>query len=176
MIQVGVVGSSQDISYPKETEKYAMRIGELIAERKAALLFGSSGKKNSLSLEAAKGAKRKGGFVVAFTRDDEKVILGKEFVDILIPTGMSYGGREYVFIRSCDGVVGLHGGVGTLQEFTLCYMLKKPLVVLEQSGGWSSKLAGEYLDERRWIRVEASKTPEEIVEKVFHLIRINSGT
>lgn len=85
------------------------------------------------------------------------------------------GGRELTLVLSCDAIIALNGGSGTLTEIAIAYQANIPVVVLENSGGWSEKLAGIYLDERRRIRIETASSPKEAVEKAIKLIKQNYG-
>ncbi|HEY5383461.1 MAG TPA: hypothetical protein VIJ88_02825 [Candidatus Paceibacterota bacterium] len=43
------------------------------------------------------------------------------------------------------------------------YESNTPIVALVGTGGWSDKLAGEYMDVRKRVKILAAKTPEEAV-------------
>jgi uncharacterized protein (TIGR00725 family) len=70
------------------------------------------------------------------------------FVDIVIPTGMNFA-RNTIVVAMADVVVAVGGGSGTLSEIALAWQHGKPIVTLDIGEGWSARLAGERLDQRR---------------------------
>ena len=61
------------------------------------------------------------------------------------------------------------GGIGTLVEAGVAYMKRKPIVSMLGSGGVADKFAGEYLDERRLVRLEGETDPAKAIEKALSL-------
>ena len=93
-------------------------------------------------------------------------------VDIVIASGLERGGgRELALILSCNAVIALSGGSGTLTEMAIAYQANIPVIALTGSGGWSQKLAGKYLDERKRIKIKTAKTPTEAVKKAIQLAK-----
>lgn len=167
--QIGVMGSAADLKYSKELEKAAERLGELVAINNGILFFGAEKDYDSLSTAAARGAKKRGGLTVGITYGKDKDIWQKD-ADIIIPTGLERGGgREMVLVLSCDAIIALGGGSGTLTELAISYQAGIPAVVLSGYGGWSDKLADEFLDERNRLKFMKTSTPEEAVELAFQL-------
>jgi uncharacterized protein (TIGR00725 family) len=164
-IQIGVMGSAEDLKYSEQVQRIAERVGELIAESGNIVVYGAEKDYDSLSTAAAKGAKRKNGLTVGVTYGKGKGIYDKENADVIIATGIDRGGgREFVLINSCDVVIAIGGGSGTLTEIAIAYQLNIPVIVIENSGGWSDKLINTYIDERKRIKVIGVKTPEEAVK------------
>ena len=60
--------------------------------------------------------------------------------DIMIFTGQGFMERDIVNIRSCDAVVLISGGIGTLNEFTIAYDEGRPIGILTNSGGISNDI------------------------------------
>ena len=169
-LQIGVIGSNSDLKYGKELESIAENIGKIIAEKNCILLFGAE-KTDSLSTVACKGAKKKDGIVVAVSPNKDKEIFQKD-VDVIISTGSNIGGgREFVFILSCDAIIVIGGGSGTLGEIAIAYQANIPIIVLENSGGWAGKLANSFLDERKRELIHSAKTPEMAVELAINLAK-----
>ena len=165
--QIGIIGSMADLGYAKEFETIAEEVGTLIAAREGILLFGAEKDADSLSAAACRGAKSKNGLTVAIAYGKEKDILQSD-ADIILPTGMERGGgREFVLVLGCDAVIALSGGSGTLNELTIAYMADIPMVVLKGLGGWSDKLADQFIDSRNRRKVLAASTPEEAVDIAF---------
>ena len=164
-LQIGVMGSAADLNYSKEIELLAEKVGELIAESGNITLYGAEKDYDSLSTSAAKGAKEKNGITIGITYGKGKNIFDKENTDIVIVTGIERGGgREFVLVNSCDAIIALSGGSGTLTELAIAYQSDIPMIVLNNTGGWSEKLANTYFDNRKRRKVIGVNTPEEAVE------------
>jgi len=170
-LQIGVIGSTADLNYSKNLEKIAEETGYWIAKKGAALIFGAEKDYDSLSTAACRGAKKADGLTIGITYGKGKNIFEKENVDIVVASGLERGGgRELSLILTCDAVIAINGGSGTLTEIAIAYQANIPVVVIEKTGGWSEKLADQYLDDRKRIKIEVAKTPEEAVKKVIKLI------
>ena len=117
---------------------------------------------------ASKGAKEAGGLVVGILPQDE-ASFGNDYLDVVISTGIGYA-RNFVTAYSCDAVVIVGGGIGTLVEAGVAYMKRKPIVSMLGSGGVADKFAGEYLDERRLVRLEGETDPVKAIEKALSLV------
>lgn len=162
------MGSAADLKYSKEFERLAEEIGYWVAKNKATLIFGAEKDFDSLSTAACRGAKKAGGLTVGVTYGKGLDIFEKGNVDVVIASGLERGGgRELALVLSSDAIIALNGGSGTLTEIAIAYQANIPVVVLAGSGGWSGKLAGQYLDARRRIKIEVARTPKEAVEKAL---------
>lgn len=169
-LQLGVMGSAADLKYPGRLEKLAEATGYWVAKKGAALIFGAEKDGDSLSTAACRGAKRAGGLTVGVTYGKGLDIFEKENVDIVIASGLERGGgRELALVLSCDAVIALSGGSGTLTELAIAYQANIPAVVLRNSGGWSDQLAGRYLDGRRRRRIEVAENPQQAVTLALRL-------
>lgn len=91
------------------------------------------------------------------------------WVDVAVPTGMGYA-RNVILVAMADVVVAVGGGAGTLSEIAMAWQHHKPIVALELGEGWSARLAGERLDERRADAVVGVKDAAEAVEVVLGLL------
>ncbi len=169
-LQIGVMGSVIDLKYSKEIEKKAEEVGYWVAKNGALLLFGAEKDFDSLSTVACRGAKRGGGFTIGVTYGKGLDIFENKNADAVIATGLERGGgRELALVLSCDAIITISGGSGTLNEIAIAYQANIPVVALGGTGGWSDKLAGEYLDGRNRIKVELAETPEAAVKKAIEL-------
>lgn len=168
-LQIGVMGSTADLKYGKNLEKNAEEVGYYIAKNKATLIFGAEKDYDSLSTSACRGAKRAKGLTIGITYNKGLDVFEKN-VDIVIASGMERGGgRELALVLSCDAIIAINGGSGTLTEIAIAYQANIPVVVLKNSGGWSDKLADQYLDDRKRIKIYTADTPEEAVKKAIKL-------
>jgi hypothetical protein len=170
-IQIGVMGSAADLKYTKNLEKIAERLGYLIAKKNGILVFGAEKDYDSLSTAACRGAKKAGGITVGITYGKGMDIYEKN-VDIVVATGLERGGgREMALVFSCDAIIALGGGSGTLTEIAIAYQANVPVVVVKNTGGWSEELADKFLDDRKRIKINIADTPEEAVKLATSLIK-----
>ena len=101
-LQIGVMGSAQDLNYGKRLEELAEEVGMWIAKSGSILVFGAEKDYDSLSTAACRGAKREGGLTMGVTYGRGKDIYQKD-ADIIVVSGMERGGgREFVLSASSD--------------------------------------------------------------------------
>lgn len=172
-LQIGVMGSAADMKYSKKVEKIAEEVGKLIAKSGNITVYGAEKDYDSLSTAAARGAKKAGGLTVGVTYGKGKDIWDKEGnTDVLICSGMERGGgREFVLVNSCDGIIAVSGGSGTMNEMLVAYQLNIPIVVIVGTGGWADEMADKYFDSRKRMKAISAKTPKEAVDKILKLIK-----
>jgi uncharacterized protein (TIGR00725 family) len=165
------MGSAADLGYEEKIEEIAFNLGKQIANNGYVLVYGAEKDSDSLSTAAARGAKSAGGTVMGVTYGNTPDIWGemKKYTDCIVCTGMGRGGgREFVLVSSCDAIITVGGGSGTLNEITVAYQKKIPIVCMKGTGGRSDKLADQYVDERyktdpkRWI-CKGMDTAEEAI-------------
>src|SRR3989344_2590959 len=94
---------------------------------------------------------------------------GKEIyqndADIIVVTGMERGGgREFVLSASCDCLIAVSGGSGTLNELVVAYQLGIPMVALKGTSGWADRLADQFFDKRERLVVRGADNPRDAVE------------
>ena len=153
---------------PPKALSAAEEVGRLVAERGGVLV---SGGLFGVMEAASRGAKRADGLVVGILPGFDKRD-ANDYVDIAITTGMGWM-RNTLTVRAADAVIMISGGIGTLNELTVAYELK-PTVVLEGTGGWSSRIrelayGGKHLDEAKIAELHYAQTPREAVELAFSL-------
>src|SRR3989338_1847316 len=170
-LQIGVMGSDADLAYGADIEKLAFAVGKAIAKAGHITVYGAEKDLDSLSTSASRGAKSEGGLTVGVTYQRGMNIWDKEGnTDVIIVSGSERGGgREMVLVNSCDVIIVIAGGSGTLTEIAIAYQMNIPIVGLTGTGGWTDKLAGQYLDDRNRLKVEPANTPEEAVQKAIAL-------
>jgi len=166
-IQIGVIGSSGN-NLDQESCKLAKEIGKEIAKLGCVLVFGQEEGVDSISQIAARMAIKKGGQTIAFLHTNNlKNIIPQS---IRISTGqIKGGGRELALILSSDVIISVGGASGTLMEITMAYQANIPIIALGESGGWSSKLAGKFLDGRKRLKIISVKSPKEAVNTAILL-------
>ena len=125
----------------KETDrvmKMAYEVGAEIAKQKCILLTGGCA---GVPYEAVKGAVKENGETVAyspaknFNEHTQLYRFPTEGFSKIVYTGKGIPGRNQILVEHSDGVLLIAGRIGTLNEFTLAYVLGKPIGVLEGSGG-----------------------------------------
>lgn len=174
-LRIGVIGqsSSGDLPMAPGLLEKAEEVGSWIALGGAVLL---SGGRCGVMEAACKGAKAHGGTTVGIMPG-----VGTEdcnpYVDIPITTGLGLDTRSTVLVHSCDVLIMIGGGNGTLTELSLAYTSGRPVVALEGTGGWADRIKaiayeGKYLDERRSAPILWAETPKEAVEKAFAAIGV----
>lgn len=174
-LQIGVMGSAADTSYSEKVQEIAEEVGQKVAENGNITVYGAEKDYDSLSTAAARGAKKANGLTVGITYGKGKDIWDKEGnTDIIICSGMERGGgREFVLVNSCDGIIVVSGGSGSLNEMVVAYQLNIPIVAVKNTGGWADNLAGEYMDSRERMKVELVESAEEAVDKLIRIIGDN---
>lgn len=136
---IAVIGSDCDID--KDVEGVANSIGKAIAENDCMLVCGGRG---GVMVAACRGVKSAGGTTVGILPSVDKSE-ANEYVDIVIPTGMGYA-RNALVVLASDVVIAIHGRTGTLSEIALALNYKKPVVVVEGTGGMADSI-GKIIDE-----------------------------
>ena len=171
-LQIGVMGSAADLKYSSEISNLAEEVGELIAKSDNITVYGAEKDYDSLSTAAAKGAKRFDGLTVGVTYGKGKDIFDKENTDVCVVTGLERGGgREFVLVNSCDVIIAISGGSGTLTELAIAYQSDIPMIVINGTGGWSDKLSDTYFDARERRKVIGVDTPEQAVSLAIKLAK-----
>jgi uncharacterized protein (TIGR00725 family) len=147
-LKIGVVGASHCSS---EVSELAREVGRRIARKGAVLLCGGLG---GVMESAARGAKEEGGLTVGVL-PGELAEDANPFIDLAIVTDMGHA-RNVILVRSCDAVIAISGGYGTLSEIAIALKVGIPCIGLKT---WDP--------DRSVIRTES---PEEAVREAFDLI------
>ena len=170
--QIGIMGSAADLNYSQDAEGFAKELGQEIAKRGYILIYGAEKDYSSLSTISAMASAKKGGMTVGITSDKDKTIFGDFYPTVIIPSGLGLGGgREFPLVLTCDVIITIGGGSGTLTEIAIAYQANIPIVVVDKFDGWSKKLAGKYLDGRNRLKCERATTPKEALDKAVSLIK-----
>jgi uncharacterized protein (TIGR00725 family) len=148
----------------------AEEVGRLVAERGGIMLTGG---KTGIMEAASKGANLAGGMVVGLLPSNSKNE-ANPYVTVALPTGMDYL-RNYLTVRAADAVIMICGSRGTLHEATIAYG-KKPIIVMEGTGGWSDQMRrvlydGKHFNETAEGEVHFAASPEEAVDLAFDLVK-----
>ena len=119
-LQIGVMGSAYDLKYSDGALSFAKELGRKIAESGNILVYGAEKEYTSLSTEAAKVASSCGGITVGVAGGKSKAVFGEFRPTVLINSGLEIGGgREFNLVLSCDVIIAIAGGSGTLTEMAM---------------------------------------------------------
>ena len=137
---VGVMGSASDgaTSDRDSLRKKAEALAGVIAQRNLVLLTGAT---TGIVYVVGKAAHDAGalhvGISPAHNREEhtEKYKLPLDACDFIIYSGFGLKGRNVVLVRSCDIVLFIAGGMGSLNEFTVAHDEAKIIGCLTATGG-----------------------------------------
>ncbi len=157
MFQIAVIGN--DDCQPDSPEyQLAYEIGAKIASLGALLVCGGG---TGIMEAACCGAKDHGGITLGVLPATKKKSV--DYLDIQISTGLGHA-RNVVVILSADIIVAIGGKAGTLSEICFAWIHDKPIIALSAVEGWSARLAGQYLDDRRKNPIYTATTVLEVVQ------------
>lgn len=135
----------------------AREVGRLLAEAGAIVVNGGYG---GVMEAASWGAKEAGGFVIGILQGTDRTE-GNPHLSLGIATGMGKG-RNTIIAITCDAMIAVDGGYGTLSEVAQALNHGRPVVAL---GSWELARAGRVDPE---LLTHAS-TPEEAVRAALDL-------
>lgn len=167
-IQIGVMGSAADLNYSDETLAFAKELGKLIAKSGNILVYGAEKDYTSLSTEAAKEASKNNGITIGVAGGKSKKVFGKYRPTVLINSGLDIGGgREFTLVLSCDVIIAISGGSGTLTEMAIAYQANIPIITIDKFGGWSQELSDKYFDDRKRLKCIKATTAQDALQKAI---------
>ncbi len=143
----------------------ARRLGELIAKEGWVLLTGGC---RGVMEYASEGASKAGGIVVGTPGRTRGV--SNLYVDVEIVTEVDIGSFIFAGILSCDALVVIPGGAGTLAELCIAYRAKRPCVIMRGFSDYYDGFIDNYMDGGRSIKLYGADTPEKAMEVVEGLI------
>ncbi len=148
----------------------AEKLGKALIDSGYRIIHGGRG---GIMKAVAKGAKQSAsyqpGSVIAilpgFDPDG-----ANEYTDVALPTGLDT--YRNLLIANAEAVVAIGGGAGTLSEMAMAWILKR-MVIGYAVEGWSGKLAGQRIDDKKrvdWtedrvIKVSDAKQALEMLDK-----------
>lgn len=153
----------------------ARQMGREIVHHNGVILTGAT---TGIPHFAARGAKEAGGISIGLSpAATEKAHvktyhLPTDYFDLIIYTGFDYSGRNLLLTRSADAVILICGRMGTLNEFTIAFEDKKPIGILEGTGG-TADMVKEIIKKsyRGHGKIVYDSNPKRLLEKILKLIK-----
>ena len=173
--QISIIGG-RDID--EDVQKLVEDISRMLVEEGYRIVTGGLGLLPSAAHRGAKSASNS-------TEADTIAILpgfdpkpAYNHADIIIPTGLDVS--RNAIVANSDAVIAIGGGAGTLSEIAYAWQFKRPILATSVEG-WSSKIAGQVVDNRKRITnpsiddiVFPCKTIEDIRSKLEEVLPIFS--
>lgn len=139
-IKVGVMGSAEEIKADQrdELQGKVMGLARALAARDVVLCTGAT---TGVIYEVGKATHNAGVFHLGISPASsqsehvERYELPTDACDVLVYTGFGLKGRNVVLVRSCDIILFIAGGMGSLNEFTIAYDEGKIIGCLTGTGG-----------------------------------------
>ncbi len=167
-IQVAVIGFG-DLSENQDLSRMTEKLGQLLIDNDYRILCGGlGGVMSSICKGAKESSNYKEGMTIGIIPSLDASSTNP-YIDIKIATGISYS-RNQIIIASSDIVISIGGGAGTLSELAFAWQMNKKIISLSTSGGWSEKLAGKKLDNKRSDKIYEAKNEEEAISLISKLL------
>ena len=159
--QITVIGNAHASAHVLDL---AERAGEALGRLGTIITGGRGGIMEAVS----RGAKRAGALTIGILpgSDFEDV---NPYLDVVLPAGIGFA-RNMPNVLAGDVVVAIGGASGTLNEMTYAWMFGKPIVALTGAGGWSERLAGQKIDDRRADEILRADSIEQLEKTVRKLL------
>jgi len=164
--QIAVIGSASN-QLTESQRQLAYQTGKTLIEHHCRLINGGMG---GVMEQSARGAHDASnycpgdviGVLPSYNASD-----ANPYIDIALPTGLGVA-RNAVLMASCDAVVALDGGSGTLSEIALAWQMQKPIACIGDAG-WHQRLASLTLDTRRDDAIEVLADMDELADFIAQL-------
>jgi len=173
-LQIAVLGWAGPEEYPtggpnKEELELAEEIGYLLAKKNIAIITGGKG---GVMTAVCQGAKKiENSLTIGVISGPRGT--ANQWTDIEVITGSKVAGWDEILIPlMSDAVIVIGGGAGTLQEISVCYRNRVPIIILNQSLGWSKKLIQEeFLDARETVKIISADSAKEAVSLAIKAVK-----
>lgn len=157
----------------------AKEVGREIVRQNGVLITGAT---TGIPYWAALGVKEEGGFSIGFSpaasqKSHIKTYrLPTDYFDIIVYTGFNYAGRNLLMTRAADGIIFICGRMGTLNEFTIAFEDRKPIAVLEETGGTADEIRKLIPKMYRGPgKIIYDTKPKRLVKKIIELVDKEKG-
>jgi uncharacterized protein (TIGR00725 family) len=170
-IKIGVMASAE-VAVAARLKNLLAELGAEIARRDCLLLTGATtGVPDAVSREARRHGCFTIGISPAHNAHEHATAYGlpTDGCDALIFTGFGLKGRNVVLVRSCDLVIVVAGGMGTLNEFTIAVDEAKVVGVLSGTGGVADDIGRLLPHVRQPEKVIIEAQPAKLLELCLRL-------
>lgn len=164
MKQVIAVIGNANIENNIEKQKISFELGKLVIDNGFVLATGGFG---GVMEYASKGARKSKNYTensIIGVLPDYNSDNANKYIDIAIPTGIGLA-RNLMLISMSNAVIAVGGGSGTLNEISASWQMNKLIIGL-QVEGWSNKLCGKALDDRRKDIIFCAKNAQEAIDLI----------
>ena len=79
-------------------------------------------------------------------------------------------------VLSCDVIIAISGGSGTLTEIAIAYQAGIPIIVIDKFGGWSEELSNRFIDDRKRLKCIGVKRAEKALELAIKEVKKYENT
>jgi len=163
---ITICGSdATDTKLSKYTLETAKQIGELIASRNGIVVCGGRG---GVMEAVAQGVKNIGGTTIGILPGID-ITEANKYIDTAIPTGLGHK-RNFCVVSAGQCIIAMGGQWGTLNEISYGFIMKKPVVLLKNSGGVVDMLIDSSFIKNYTEAYTIAETAEDAVDKAFSLI------
>ncbi len=170
-LQIGVMGPAIS-EYPKnkvikrKIENTARELGRLLASKKVTVFTGGM---DGVMEATLRGAKEKNGLTIGVP--GRKRGISNKFVDVEILTDIEIGSFLFAGLLSCDSLIFIPGGAGTLAELCIAYRNKKPIVIMKGFDKYYDSLINNYLDNSKLVKIYGASNPKEAVSLALKMTK-----
>jgi len=173
--KIAVSGAAQFTPCTEAAEELAREVGREIARQNCILITGAT---TGIPHLAAQGAKEVGGISIGFSPAASEIShkrvykLPLDYYDLIVYTGFDYAGRNLLMTRAADAVIVICGRMGTLNEFTIAFEDRKPIGILEGTGG-TADIIRTLLSRphRPGAKIVYDTHPKNLVKKIIKLLK-----
>ncbi|CAA6821779.1 MAG: Unknown protein [uncultured Aureispira sp.] len=156
--QVSVIGPNKS-ACTDEIYSLGIQLGQALAQRDLTIITGGM---EGFMEAVFKGAHRyenyRKGSTIGILPFLEKE-RANPYCDVIIPSGIGFA-RNQLVVSAGDLLIAVGGGAGTLSEIAFAWQFNKRVICYKGLGGWSEKLAGLDLDNRKSnLLLEANSIP-----------------
>ncbi|MBC8343841.1 MAG: TIGR00725 family protein [Bacteroidetes bacterium] len=155
-INVGVIGDA-GVDPGSEIYQLALELGKTVIDNGYRILSGGmSGIMEAVSKGAKKSTKYYDGLCIGILPGFDPQYSNK-YTDVVIATGLDT--YRNAIVANSDVVIAMGGRAGTLSEMAFAWTFKR-MILAYKVHGWSGKLAGSKIDDRKRIDWEGDKVFE----------------
>ena len=169
-MRVAIIGGNIKL-VTEDQLKFAFDLGKSLVDNGHEIINGGM---TGVMEETARGARSSKKFLkhslIAILPTDD-ISKGNKYSGIKLITHLGFG-RNRLIVMNSDLVVAIGGGAGTLNEIALAWEMGKTICAYSEGTGWSTKVAGMTIDNRRSDHIIPIKSTEEVLDIINNKIGI----